>query len=207
MTIESILDKAEAYVRAYFKNEMPNDLTFHNLGHTLEVVEATKTLGEKAGLLEEEQELLTLAAWFHDTGYAESYEDHEAKSKELANRFLRKEQYPDAKKAQVLDLIQKDTGEASDKLHELMHDADLSNLGRKRFFRNGELLRAELERYQDLKTDELSWEERQYNFLRDNPFKTQVALNEYGTRYNKNLKRQRENIIKARKVTNRAKTG
>ena len=203
----TILERAEAYVTAYFKNEMPNDLIFHNLSHTLEVVEASQILGEKAALLEEEQEIFTLAAWFHDTGYAESYEGHEEKSRCLAEKYLTEEDYPEEKRKKVLDLIHNTENTASEKLHELMHDADLSNLGRKRFFRKGELIRAELERYQDFKTDELTWEKRQYDFLRNNPFKTRAALDEYGTRYNKNLKKQRENILKARKVTNRTKTG
>lgn len=195
----TILDRAEVYVKTFFKNEMPKDLIFHNLSHTLEVVQASKVLGEKAALREEEQEILTLAAWFHDTGYADSYEGHEEKSRIMAEQFLDKEGYPEEKKKQVLDLIHNKTDAASDKLHELMHDADLSNLGSKHFFKQGQSLRTELERYQDFKTDELTWEQRQYDFLRNNPFKTRAALDEYGICYNQNLKKQRENVQKARR--------
>lgn len=193
--MKSILEHTQDYVLAYFDRKMPSDLCFHSLDHTLEVVNAAQVLGKKSGLKTDDQEILNVAAWFHDTGYAKSYAGHEADSKALADMFLTQQHYQEERKQQVLDLILKDTAVASQQLHDLMQDADLSNLGGEHFFRNGALLRKELERYQDLTIDDLSWEKRQYDFLLNNPFKTKAALDMYERGYHQNLLKQQERVL------------
>ena len=204
-----ILKKAEQHITSLFKEELSNKLLYHSLTHTTEVVEASETLAEAAELNEEDKELLLVSAWFHDTGYIKKYNGHEAESVVYAKEFLQKEGYPQAKIDQVDKLILSTVmgNKPETYLEELLHDADMAHMGRKRFFRKGELLRVELENYLEKTYSELEWEKHQYNFLVSNTFITEVAKSEYDKRRVKNIKKQRQNILKARKVTVRKNTG
>jgi predicted metal-dependent HD superfamily phosphohydrolase len=205
----NLVTQAEDFVTALFKNKLPNDLLYHNWSHTCEVVEVAEKLGSKSDLSPEELELLQIAAWFHDTGYVETYQNHEEKSLKYLDEFFRDKDYDDAKKKEIGQLIlstkidQRPVG----KLAELLHDANIAHLGRKRFFRKGELLRVELDNYLGKSYSEFKWTKKQYRFLISNNFITEVAKEEYGKRRVKNIKQQRKNIVKSRKVTTRANTG
>lgn len=205
----NLVNQAKDFVTKLFKDKLPNDLLYHNWSHTCEVVEVAKKLGTKSNLTPEELELLLIAAWFHDTGYVETYQNHEEKSLKYVEEFFRDKDYDDTKKQEIDQLIlstkidQRPVG----KLAELLHDADIAHLGRKRFFRKGELLRVELENYLDESYTEFKWTKKQYQVLIDNNFITEVAKKEYGKRRIKNIEKQRKNIIKSRKVTTRANTG
>ncbi len=206
---KNILDEAQQYVHSYFKEEMPDDLLFHDILHTEDVVEIVKELGKEADLDSDQLEVLQLAAWFHDIGYAHSYDDHENKSAEIADSFLKKHAYDVDKRKEINSLIKSTRKDAlrENIPSQLLHDADIAHIGRKRFFRRGELLRAELENYQNLDVTELEWQERQYDFLIEKQFLTKVAKEKYSKRLAKNIKKQRQQVIKARKVTTRKKTG
>ncbi|UII24762.1 DUF5706 domain-containing protein [Fulvivirga maritima] len=204
-----ILIKTEQYIKQLFKEKLSDQLLYHSLSHTTEVAEAAVALGFDTGLNDEEQELLELAAWFHDTGYIKKYNGHEAESVEFAKDFLSKEGYPEEKIEKVSELIMSTVvgHDPQNQLEELLHDADMSHMGRKRFFRKGELLRVELENYQDKTYTELEWEKHQYNFLVCHSFYTPAARAQFERRRVKNIKKQRKNILKARKVTVRQNTG
>ncbi|MEP2770696.1 MAG: Pycsar system effector family protein [Fulvivirga sp.] len=204
-----IVSKAESYVTGLFKEKLPENLLYHNLSHTYEVAEISKELGEISELSDSELEMLQVAAWFHDTGYIKKYNGHEEESLKYAREFMDGENY-DEKKKKVVERLIKSTikgHKPNDMLEEILHDADMAHIGRKRFFRKGELLRVELESYLDESYSELEWEKKQYQFLINNNFITKAGKQEYGKRRVKNIKKQRKNIVKARKVTTRTRTG
>jgi len=204
-----IVSKAESYVTGLFKEKLPENLLYHNLSHTYEVAEISKELGEISKLSDSELEMLQVAAWFHDTGYIKKYNGHEEESLKYAKEFMDGEDY-DEKKQEVVARLIKSTIKGhrpKDMLEEILHDADMAHIGRKRFFRKGELLRVELESYLDETYSELEWEKKQYQFLINNNFITKAGKQEYGKRRVKNIKKQRKNIVKARKVTTRTRTG
>lgn len=206
---KEILKKAESFVADLFKNDLPEKLLYHNLAHTEEVAEAAEELGKKSGLSDDELEVLVLAAWFHDTGYIKKYNGHEAESVKYAEQFFAENNYPEEKKEQVSKLIMSTVAGHTPHglMEELLHDADITHIGRKRFFRKGELLRVELENFNNNKYTELEWEKKQYNFLVSNYFITEAGKEKYARRRVKNIKKQRQNILKARKVTVRTNTG
>lgn len=72
----SIVKKAEEFVNQLFKDNLSLDYTYHNFNHTETVVESTKLLLAAENCSAEETEIALLAAWFHDTGYIESWENH-----------------------------------------------------------------------------------------------------------------------------------
>lgn len=206
---EELIGDAASYVKDLLKKNLSDDIQYHGISHTEDVVEACEKLGEIRGLDDDDWLVLLLAAWFHDTGFIKSTENHEEESVEIARNWLKDREVKEKTIDRVSSLIKstKQGTRIEGELAELLHDADLSHVGRKRFFRRGELYRVELERVHDKKYSELSWEKNQYQFLVNHQFITKEAKDEYGKRRVKNIKKQRGKILKARKVTTRKKTG
>lgn len=204
-----IVEEAEKFITELFRKELPEKLLYHNLDHTAEVVNVVQDLADESDISEEDKEILTLAAWFHDSGYVRKYNGHEAESVNYAKKFLSDHNYPQEKQEVISKLIMSTVAghEPVGVLEQLIHDADLAHVGRKRFFRRGELLRVELENFNDQAFGELEWEKKQYNFLVNNNFFSQAGKNRFSKGRVKNIKTQRNNIIKARKVTVRENTG
>ncbi|MEX2336264.1 MAG: Pycsar system effector family protein [Fulvivirga sp.] len=203
------LIKAEQYITDLFSKELPDKLLYHNLDHTSEVAKMARELGEESNISSEEMEQLVLAAWFHDSGYIKKYNGHEAESVKYAQAFLEKQDYPPEKQKTISRLILSTVAghEPVDLLEQLIHDADLAHLGMEQFFIKGELLRTELENFHDKSFEELEWEKNQYNFLVINKFFSDAGRSRFSKGRAKNVKQQRKNIIKARKVTVRETTG
>ncbi len=204
-----IIKESKSYVKKLFKEELSVNSSFHNYSHAREVAEVAQELGEKAELSEEDLEVLQLAAWFHDTGYIKGREQHESESVNIATDFLQTKGYEEDKIKLISKLIlsTKLDQEPSSFLEELLHDADLAHLGIKQFFSKGELLRAELENVENESYNELEWQNKQYNFLINHAFITVHAKEKFNKRRAKNIRKQRDKIIDAKKITRRLRTG
>lgn len=204
-----ILDKTEKYVTQLFKDKLSPKYLYHNYNHTTEVVEIVEEMAKSYDLSDDKTEVLLLASWFHDTGYIEQFDDHEEISKKLAREFLSKEGYEEKQTEQVLKLIESTRYDhkPEDLLEEIIHDADIAHIGRKRFFRKGELLRIELEEFKNEKFSDTEWEKHQLDFLINTPFYTTYAKEKYRKRKANNIKKQRSNIDSAHKTEIRKKTG
>ena len=140
-----IVDEASAYVQNLLQTKLGHEFQYHDLSHTQDVVEASEILSDMAGISPNEHEILLLSAWFHDTGYTETTENHEKKSAEIAEKWLKEKGYDADARKEITNLILS-TKKGAPKptfLAEILHDADLSHLGRKRFFDRGEMLRNE----------------------------------------------------------------
>lgn len=206
---ESIVDNAKMFIKELFKKKLPVNVSFHSYSHAREVAAVARELGEKADLNSDEIEILELSAWFHDSGYISNREQHETESVEIATTFLKSKNYDSAKTKKITELILSTRleHEPSNILEEILHDADIFHVGKKKFFSKGELLRAELEGVEHQTFTEIEWQEKQYNFLINNPFITIYAKKEFNSRRAKNIKKQREQILKAKKLTRRLQTG
>ena len=204
-----IIDKISSQVIHMLQEELDRRMNYHDIVHTREVAEAAEKLAHAADVHDDRREILLLAAWLHDIGYLRTYEDHESASAVMAREILTEHGYPEEKTDEVCDLILSTARDAPKKgqLAELLHDADLSHMGRKRFFRKGELLRSELENMMGVKYSELDWQEKQNEFLSQNDFMTPEAKKLYADRRADNIIRQRDNIVKARRAVTRKKTG
>ena len=83
-----LIRKARAYAENVFRDETFEGRPFHNLAHTLDVVEATVEIGSRTELTEDEMESAIIAAWLHDVGYLEGEGDHESKAADRAKELL-----------------------------------------------------------------------------------------------------------------------
>ena len=83
MIAEASIERCRSHVRKWFAAHMPGHMTFHDLEHTLTVTRTAKDLGQAMGLSVADLGVLEVAALFHDTGYAKTYEGHEEASARL----------------------------------------------------------------------------------------------------------------------------
>ncbi|RLD60857.1 MAG: hypothetical protein DRJ01_08940, partial [Bacteroidetes bacterium] len=81
-------DDLENYMLNKFEDELPKDLYYHNLKHTIDVIVQVELIGNKEGVSEKELLLLKTAALFHDSGFLKSYTDHELIGIQIANEIL-----------------------------------------------------------------------------------------------------------------------
>lgn len=191
----AIVQKASEYVFELVKNKLPSCHVYHDFGHTTEVVETCERMCEKLEINEQDTEALMLAAWFHDTGFTETIEDHEEKSAEIAEKFLCDNDYP-ADKVELVKkciLVTRVTRQPQNLLEEIIRDADLSHFGKKGFFDRNNLLRVEWEKCEGKEFTELAWLKSTYEFFVTHPFYTRYARLEF--------ERQRtENLLKLQKM-------
>jgi predicted metal-dependent HD superfamily phosphohydrolase len=170
-------------------------------------VKEARALGESAGLNAADLEALELAAWFHDTGYIDTYDGHEYYSMERAGRWLQAQGYPADRIALIQDMIRathRDEPRETE-LQQLLVDADLSSLGREDFGAAGELLRAEWETMLGKSYGNKEWAEIQLNFLLSSKFRTQAAQERYQEQYEANLKEQKKKLKKTERKEKKKK--
>jgi predicted metal-dependent HD superfamily phosphohydrolase len=185
------------YVFNLFKEKLPADYVYHNYTHTQDTVNACKKLSKSYNLTSRDHEVLLLAAWFHDTGYVETYPEHEAASIKIMKGYL-KGNYPDDDIAEIesLILVTKQGAKADGSLQEIIQDADYINLGTKKFTHRAELLRIEWERILHKQYTQLEWARLQLQFLIETTFKTEEALLTYNKQRELNILFQHDLISK-----------
>jgi predicted metal-dependent HD superfamily phosphohydrolase len=101
----ALVQQAQAYVEPLLKNDLDPRLTYHSLAHTTYVVKQAHALADAAKLSSTDTELLLVAAWFHDSGYLDTYDGHEYKSMARAEAWLREKQVDPARIEVVKNLI------------------------------------------------------------------------------------------------------
>ncbi len=192
-----LLNDVREYVSKYTRDHFSEKISYHNLGHVREVVEAAEKIGRATGLSDDELETVLIAAWFHDIGYYRGQEGHEKKSVEIAEKFLKDHQYPPEKIRQVISCIMatKIPQSPHNKLDEILCDADLYNLGSSRFIEKSDEL------WEETKTGEneisfYEWLKNSRDFLRDHHYHTSFAKKYLEPVKAVNLRQLEERIVK-----------
>src|SRR5690606_22485979 len=127
-----LIAEASDFVSAYMESHDTEKLSFHNMLHVYEVVEAAGKMATYYKLEERERAIVLIASYFHDLGYCnEGQLDHEIRSAEAAESFLRKHQADAGMIESVKNCILATRMPQSPKnlLEEIVCDADLSHLG------------------------------------------------------------------------------
>ncbi len=172
-----MIKEVEEYAKEILLNEIPEKFVYHDDYHTERVVKASQMIGRESGLSEEDIELLTIAAWFHDTGYKEGCANHEATSCEIARSFLTSKSFPAEKIAIVEACIQatKMPQNPQNLMEEVLCDADLHHLACNDYHEMSEKMHKEVEIMKDQEIDTDTWNEMNYNFFKDHEFFTPYA--------------------------------
>lgn len=198
MENNTIVKQAGEYVFKLFKNQLSKKLVYHNYRHTFETVNEARDLGELQHLPADELQDLLLAAWFHDTGYVNTYEDHEAESIRFAREWLEQQKHPQERIERVVTCIAATKHEVQPEtlLQELLVDADMSNIGKDTFFSTAELLRVEWEIFRDKSFSDREWAQFQMDFLLSTTFHTYQAQRKYAGQLGINIQEQRSRLSK-----------
>lgn len=161
------------------KSSLPDELTYHDIKHTLNVEKAAQQLAKLEGIKGEELVLLRTAVLFHDVGYILTNEGNE----EIAIKLMRSELpnfgYTEKQIQQVASIIRatiRGTRPTS-LLEMIMCDADHDYLGRADYHSVASKLRIELEEQGKTMTD-IEWVNFQLNYLEnEHVYYTETAQN------------------------------
>lgn len=172
------IKEATAYILDRLMNELPAELTYHRLSHTLDVVEQARRIALSENVLDaQELALLETAAYFHDSGFMETYEKHEEKGCEIAQNILPFYDYSPSEITAICTIIMatKIPQSPTNKLSEIICDADLDYLGREDFFEIGQRLYQEL-LFKNLVKNKKQWDEIQLSFLGKHHYFTKTNI-------------------------------
>ncbi len=185
--------ETQAFVENYFTTKMPAKYSFHNIDHTSQVVQFSQKLAGMEGVSQDEVSYLTLAAWFHDTGYSEGGIDHEIRSASHAKAFLSERLDSDQLEIVIgLILATKMPQHPQTQLQKIICDADLAHLGNEHFWERNDLLKQEMENNGN-KMNKTEWLEFEINFISNHSYHTasaQQLFNQNKTLFLKELEYQ-----------------
>lgn len=186
---DELLNKVSQWVLEYFQNNSCTDCIFHDCNHTTETVEAGREIATGMQVSADELETVLLACWFHDLGLFYYRENHEVKSTEIAEDFLKKhavnkEKIREVKKCILATRIPQ---KPATLLEKIVCDADISHLGKDNYFEKNVLLRQEFELNRGKSYSEVEWWALNKDFFQEHRYLTTYALKQYNVQKMLNL--------------------
>ena len=159
-------------------SDLPKDLTYHGLAHTLDVLNACNQYIRRENIKAYDAKLLRIGALLHDIGFIISNIDHEKRGVEIANKLMNEFGFSKKDFNVVKGLIMATKIPQSPKNHleRIICDADLDYLGRSDFYRISNELYKELKVYTEI-NDMDTWNKAQIKFLKAHKYHTAFALN------------------------------
>ncbi len=195
---ETIVANVASYISHLLEERLSDVYAFHNVQHTKDVVYDAERIGRACNLPDEDLRVLLTAAWFHDVGYTETYDGHEAVGVQLAEEFLAAEGCEPEFVERVISCIlaTQMPQQPRNLVEEALCDADVANLGSDTFFEMSARLRQELQAIKgEVFTDE-EWRAVCYGFCKYHRFHTEYGQRVLGAKQRENLAiLERENSL------------
>lgn len=168
---------AKTFILDKLHSELSDQLFYHGIHHTLDVLEVTAELCRVLKVSAYETILLKTAALFHDAGFTVSSEEHEQLGCDIVRRHLPDFGYSAIEIEKICGMIMatKIPQSPQTKLEEIICDADLDYLGRTDFYEIAASLFEELRAFDRIKTEE-EWNRIQVRFLESHSFFTSVNI-------------------------------
>ena len=167
---------AKQFIVTKLRAELSDQLHYHGLHHTLDVLKMATEIGENEGVNSHDLVLLKTAALFHDAGFVKNkHAGHEVEGCLIARAALPKFGYPETDIETICGMIMatKIPQSPGNLLEQIICDADLDYLGREDFYPIGYSLFEEMRTYH-LISDEYAWNRLQVSFLSAHRFHTQT---------------------------------
>ena len=188
--MSTLVINAEKHALNLLSSGLDTKYVYHNLAHTQRVVKKVKELIVNMGVNEIDAQNTEIAAWFHDTGFTKSADNHEKESVRIVTDFLKGQNVEENRIKAISNIILATAMGYKPKniLEKIIVDADCAHLASKNFFDYTSLLRKEWEltglktvTYQD-------WIKENINFFTvQHRFETDYALKNWTRRKEKNL--------------------
>jgi predicted metal-dependent HD superfamily phosphohydrolase len=170
-----ICKQAENYVRHLFETHFNEKLLYHNLQHTVNVVERCNEIAAHYDITETQKIALNVAAWFHDTGhlFTPGFKGHEEKSVETMQKFMQEIKAPHELIGEVAKciMVTKLPGHPVNLEQEVICDADTYHFGTKEFKETNKRMYEEYN-LREHHTDKKRWNEETLALLNSHQFFT-----------------------------------
>jgi len=195
---QSIVQAAQKFATDKLKSDLPEYVKYHDLAHTETVVDEVGDLARSENVEPNEIRILQVAAWMHDLGYLERVEGHEELGVQIAKEFMSRHGVEETEQELVARLIRATEMHSSptDKLEELIKDADLAHLGLDSSEERTEKLRQEREILQGKSIKKLDWAKMNIDFFESYPYYTAAAKEKYGVKKQAVLNTLKEKVKK-----------
>ena len=187
--MNDIISKSEAFIKTQYEKSDSKKYSFHSFKHVVRTVNAVRLIAENTKINKSDLEIVIIAAWFHDVGILESVENHEVKSAEAAEKFLKKHKYPIEKINKVINCI-KATNLATvpkNLLERIIRDADVIHLGKKSFLKRNKELRQEIQNVNGKTFTDKEWIDFDLKFLNNHKYFTVFAKENFDKRKNEHI--------------------
>lgn len=190
----SIVKRAAAYVTSLMEENLPKAMYFHNLGHTQRVVNAVIEIAGHCKLKRQELTILTVAAWFHDTGYLYHYKGHEDTSMIIAGTFLMQHHYNNDFIQQVWDCIEATKVPQSPKnlIEQIICDADMRHFASPDYLECAKNLKMEWEVRLDKKHTDIEWLNTNLGILQHHQYFTEYGKTVLQANKEKNIEQMKQ---------------
>ena len=160
------------------KEGLAESLTYHNLDHTLDVLDQAIKIAKKENITNpDDMLLLQVSALYHDIGFLDTYNGHEERSCAIAADELTCFGFNPVQIDKVVGMIRATRVPQTplSRLEEIICDADLDYLGRSDFFKIGDGLYLEFLE-QQIVANVQQWDMLQISFLENHRYFTQSSL-------------------------------
>jgi len=170
------------------KNELDPRLGYHNIMHTLDVLEQAEVLAKQENVTDKHDLLLLkTAAVFHDSGFLFVYKGHEEKGCEIASESLRNVfSEEDIKKVCGMIMATKIPQSPNTLLEQIICDADLDYLGRNDFEPISQTLHKEFIIFKIIPED-IIWDHVQIKFFESHHYFTGTSISKRNEKKLKHL--------------------
>lgn len=175
----NLILQSEQFVSVLLKEKLPSSFVYHNLNHTVGVVQAVTTIAKYQNVSDEDTEKLLIAAWFHDTGYIIGTEKHEVSSIQIATDFLENQNCDYQFINDVSNLIMATAFniEPQNELEKIINDADYFHFANEKYLTICESLREEWQINCQKNFSDLEWAKENLKMLtQKHQFYTAFAL-------------------------------
>ncbi len=169
--------EVEQHIIGTLKRDLPNNLYYHGLHHTMDVLRSAEMIGADEKINAEEMLLLKVAVLYHDAGFTKVYRNHEEVGCDMARKDLPGFGFSTKEIEIICGMIMatKIPQTPTTKLEEIIADADLEYLGTDDFERIGNTLFEEIKLYLNVES-ERQWNIIQLNFLKTHRYFTNFCI-------------------------------
>ena len=189
--------KAERHIINVLEQQLSENLHYHSIAHTKDVVNAVERLALAENVTDEGLFLLKSAATYHDAGFVEKYEKNEPVGARMAEEILPLYGYTleHIEKIKELIYVTEIPHHPKNNLEEIICDADLDYLGRADFHEISSRLCQELIEHEKIK-DKKHWDQIQIQFLSAHKYFTKTARRTRSKKKLKNLQEVKDRLEK-----------
>lgn len=191
-----ILKQTEQYVTGLYESGGENNLVYHSLAHTRNVVDHANEIAAHYDMSEKDIIILNVAAWFHDVGHLfQNPSGHEEKSAEMMRNWIETKDIYAALADDIADTIRHTQvdRQPDNLLQEIIKDADTYHFGTRELKGMDKLMRKEM-KLRNLNTFLMDWDKNTLMLLERHQFYTDYAKNMLDRGKKKNIEKLRKKL-------------